>query len=164
MIEFDENLVGDYLGSCRFWVPGKPRGKARPRFNPAAPGARPYTPAATAAYETLVATRYRGERVEADLRLPHVAMVDIVAYYPIPQRYTKAERGQALAGTLQPTAKPDIDNVAKIILDALNGVAWSDDKCVVDLHVAKYHAAVPGVQITIRWYRAWRRKRGGKNS
>ena len=110
-----------------------------------------------------MATRYRAERVEADLRLPHVAMVDIVAYYPIPQRYTKAERADALTGTTQPTAKPDIDNVAKIVLDALNGVAWTDDKCVVDLHVAKYYAAAPGVQITIRWYRAWRRKRGGKN-
>ena len=74
MIEFDESSVGDYLGSCRFWVPGKPRGKARPRFNPAAPGARPYTPAATVAYETLVATRYRAERVEADLRMPHVTV------------------------------------------------------------------------------------------
>ena len=51
-----------------------------------------------------------------------------------------------------------LDNIAKIVLDALNGVAWSDDKCVVDLHVAKYYASVPGVQITIRWYRAWRRK------
>lgn len=160
MIEIDESRVGDYLGSCRFWVPGKPRGKARSRFNPAAPGARPYTPAVTAAYETLVATRYRAERVEVDLRQPHVAMVDIVAYYPIPQRYTKAERAQALTGTLQPTSKPDIDNVAKIVLDALNGVAWSDDQRVVDLHVAKYHAAAPGVQITIRWYLDGHSQRG----
>ena len=162
MTEIDESRIGSYLGSCRFWVPGKPRGKERPRFNPAAPHARPYTPPATAAYETLVAARYRAERVEIDLRQPHIADVDIVAYYPIPKRYTKADRSMALTGTLLPTAKPDIDNIAKIVLDALNGIAWRDDQCVTDLHVAKWHADAPGVQITIRWYVDKRRKRGEK--
>ena len=31
----------------------------------------------------------------------------------------------------------DIDNVAKIVLDALNGVAWEDDAQVVSLTVSK---------------------------
>lgn len=35
------------------------------------------------------------------------------------------------------THKPDIDNVAKIVLDALNGVAWEDDAQVVSLTVSK---------------------------
>lgn len=33
--------------------------------------------------------------------------------------------------------KPDADNVAKLVLDALNGVAWVDDSQVMSLHVVK---------------------------
>ena len=40
---------------------------------------------------------------------------------------------------IRPTKKPDNDNIAKIILDALNGVAYQDDKQVVSLQVEKYY-------------------------
>ena len=33
--------------------------------------------------------------------------------------------------------KPDADNIAKIILDALNGIAFSDDRNITDLKVRK---------------------------
>lgn len=162
MIEIDESRAGDYMGSCRFWVPGKPRGKARPRFNPAAPGARPYTPADTVAYETLVATRYRAERCGFDIRQPHAAFVDIVAYYPIPKSFTQEERALAISGRLLPLVKPDVDNVTKIVLDALNGLAWSDDKRVAGQNTQKFYSDTPGVMVSIRWHRDIRRQRGRK--
>lgn len=34
--------------------------------------------------------------------------------------------------------KPDVDNVAKLVLDALNGVAWVDDTQVTHLSVIKH--------------------------
>ena len=34
--------------------------------------------------------------------------------------------------------KPDADNVAKLVLDALNGVAWADDTQVTELRVRKF--------------------------
>lgn len=37
-----------------------------------------------------------------------------------------------------PQTKPDIDNIAKSVLDALNGVAYIDDKQVYNLTCAKY--------------------------
>ena len=37
------------------------------------------------------------------------------------------------------TFKPDIDNVAKAFLDALNGVAYEDDRCVTSIEVRKAH-------------------------
>lgn len=36
--------------------------------------------------------------------------------------------------------KPDMDNIAKIILDSLNGIAYEDDKQVVELHLYKQFA------------------------
>ena len=38
---------------------------------------------------------------------------------------------------LQPTLKPDTDNIAKIICDGLNGIAYKDDKQIVSLTVLK---------------------------
>lgn len=35
------------------------------------------------------------------------------------------------------TMKPDVDNIVKSVMDALNGVAWVDDKQVVVLHAEK---------------------------
>ena len=35
------------------------------------------------------------------------------------------------------THKPDIDNVAKLVLDGLNGFAYEDDAQVIELHVIK---------------------------
>ena len=39
------------------------------------------------------------------------------------------------------TTRPDVDNYAKCVLDALNGLAYRDDSQVVDLHVVKWVAA-----------------------
>jgi Holliday junction resolvase RusA-like endonuclease len=39
------------------------------------------------------------------------------------------------------TSKPDAENVAKAVLDALTGLAWNDDKQVCDLLIRKRIAA-----------------------
>lgn len=36
------------------------------------------------------------------------------------------------------TEKPDVDNVLKLVMDALNGVAWKDDKQVTEAHIKKH--------------------------
>lgn len=50
------------------------------------------------------------------------------------------------------TGKPDADNLAKSVLDALNGLAWNDDSQVAILSVAKWvgePGAFVGVKATI---------------
>ena len=52
------------------------------------------------------------------------------------------------------TQKPDADNDAKLVLDALNGVAWDDDQQVNDLHVIKRdrtRGTAPRMLVTIEW-------------
>lgn len=47
----------------------------------------------------------------------------------------------------------DVDNLAKQVLDGLNGVAWDDDSQVCDLHVTRrYDRARPRVVVEVR---AW---------
>ncbi len=36
------------------------------------------------------------------------------------------------------TFKPDADNIAKLVMDALNGIAYNDDKQVTELYVRKH--------------------------
>jgi Holliday junction resolvase RusA-like endonuclease len=46
----------------------------------------------------------------------------------------------------------DIDNVAKSILDGLNGVAWQDDSAVRRLVVDRYYSPdAPRADVTIEW-------------
>lgn len=50
--------------------------------------------------------------------------------------------------------KPDADNVAKLVLDALNGVAWADDSQVMSLHVVKSprtRVTSDGMTIRVVW-------------
>lgn len=62
----------------------------------------------------------------------------IRAYFPIPKSWSKKKRAEAENGILKPQ-KPDIDNIAKAILDGLNGIAYIDDKSVFSIKACKYY-------------------------
>ena len=61
----------------------------------------------------------------------------------------KYKRKMIEEGTLYPIVKPDIDNVAKAILDALNGVVYKDDNQIVELHIKKLYSDEPRVIVKI---------------
>ena len=50
---------------------------------------------------------------------------------------------------MRPTVKPDCDNLAKSILDSLNGLAYQDDKQVVELSIKKYYAENAEVRVRL---------------
>ena len=54
-----------------------------------------------------------------------------------------------MAGEEYPTKKPDIDNIVKNILDALNVMAWADDAQVVSLIVSKVWSDNPRVEVVV---------------
>ena len=53
------------------------------------------------------------------------------------------------SGITLPTKKPDCDNIAKIVLDALNGIAYHDDAQVAELTVIKTYSRAPRVLVEI---------------
>lgn len=113
-------------------IKGKIKGKARPRICKG----HAFTPKDTVLYEQLVRSCYKEQDnrfIEGSIR------ANIVAYYKIPKSYTK-KRVQAIReGRELPTKKPDADNIAKIILDSLNGVAFKDDAQVISLSIEKVY-------------------------
>ena len=54
-----------------------------------------------------------------------------------------------LEDQLYPTKKPDIDNIAKCVLDALNKLAYRDDTQVVTLRMEKHYGEIPRVEVEI---------------
>ena len=103
--------------------------KQRPKFSRQGPYVRTYTPAKTANYENLVKVVYQEKYLGQDL-LEGSLSAQIVAYCK-PPKTSKKKLSAMLNGTIRPTKKPDCDNIAKIILDALNDIAYEDDNIVV---------------------------------
>lgn len=130
-----------------FMIPGKPVGKARPRVNTYTH--RAYTPDATKAYESTVRASYINAAPPVERLHVGPLRVEIVAYYPIPKSWNKARKRAALAGETRPEVKPDLDNLVKAILDALNGLAYEDDASVTDLIVRKHYAEIGRVIVRI---------------
>ena len=128
----------------KFAVLGEPKGKARPRFSRYGV----YTAADTATYEQLVAAECHAVMNEKDQM--HAGdpekryKLTVTAFFGIPKSFTKAKTIMAKNGQILPNKKPDGDNILKIICDALNGVAWVDDKQVVDMRVIKKYSADGG--------------------
>ena len=117
-------------------MPGDPRGKGRPRVTRNGT----YTDSETMAYEQKIIAYYR--KTFGSFRWPDNSFiaVKVVAYYPIPKSATKAAKAAMQAGKMFPSRKPDIDNVLKVVLDALNGVAYKDDSRVVCVEAEKKYS------------------------
>ena len=132
---------------ARFFVPGEPVAKGRPRASTIGGKARLYTPAKTQNYENLVRIACA---IIIDVPLPGPCAVSVTAVLPIPQSWSKKRAQAALDGSERPTKRPDLDNYLKAILDGMNGVAFSDDSQVVEIGARKQYGARPGVWVELR--------------
>lgn len=126
-------------------IPGKPVGKARPRFRRAGFKVITYTPPENKKYEKEVARIYKQSIGVLYTDIP--LRVRILAKFPIPESWSKKKK--ALKGEIMPNKKPDLDNIAKIILDGLNGVAYTDDKQVTSMEIEKVYSDEPCVVVYI---------------
>lgn len=129
-----------------FIIPGEPVAKGRPRMTRSG---HVYTPSKTRLYEEHVRVAFKQKR-DAEQFYSYPLRVFIAAYFSIPKSVSKKKR-LAMDGTPH-TKKCDADNVAKAVLDALNGVAFADDSAIHDLHIVKrYTMDEPRVEVTFEW-------------
>lgn len=127
----------------RIVIPGVPKGKGRHRFG----NGHAYTPKETADYEQSVKYIYRncgGIYFETE-----PLSVEITAGYAIPKNTSKRKMEKMISGDILPTKKPDADNIAKIICDSLNGVAYKDDKQIVNIRISKVYMQEPRTIVMI---------------
>lgn len=123
--------------TCDFVVEGKPVGKGRPRFRRMGNFVQTYTPANTAEYEKLVRLRFQNA---GGMITDKPVRVEITAFFTPPKSTKKKDKIEMLANRILPVKKPDCDNIAKIVLDALNKIAYKDDSQVIELTVKKRYA------------------------
>lgn len=118
------------------FVAGIPVAKARPRFTKTG---RTYTPQKTKTWENTIRAFVLASFFKAQTDKP--VGVQLQFNMPRPKSAPK--------GRIYPQAKPDLDNLEKAVLDALNGVVWLDDAQVVNKYAAKVYGARPGVHIVV---------------
>ena len=137
--------MGIYKSTRHFVVHREPFGKVRAHPYVIGKHARMHNDDRNGTYEGIVRSEYLAQVGDVPPFTGPVG-VEICAFFPIAKSNinTKAKRKDWEDGKLLPTIKPDLDNVVKSICDALNGLAWIDDKQVVCLNVAKCYVK-PGM-------------------
>ena len=123
----------------------EPTAKARPRM---ARNGHVYTPRRTADYEKRISEGW----VKANGATPEEGAVNVSIEFglPIPKSYNMKKRAEIDKGRLRPTSKPDVDNLAKAVLDALNGIAYTDDSRIVSLEIYKRYNEEPYVFVKVK--------------
>lgn len=131
-------------------IPGTPMGKERPRHNRYTNAT--YTPEKTKAREEEIALNYRKQY--GGRRFPKECYLELTvrAFMPIPKSATKTVKEKMKSSAIRPTVKPDCDNILKLVADALNGIAYDDDKQIVKMTVAKVYSETPCTEIYINEY------------
>lgn len=133
--------------SVTITLPGDPVAKGRPRFASRAGVPMVYTPAKTLHYESALRAKAR-EVMGGKPPMRGPVSVEMLAQIAIPKSWPVTKRTMALVGEVTP-GKPDIDNYAKIVGDALNGVVWVDDAQVAHLNARKKYGD-PLLVVTVR--------------
>jgi len=127
-----------------FWVAGKPKGKGRPRFG----RGRTYTPKATVDYERLIQDCLKKE-VPDIIPLEGPLSISVTAVFPIPKSWPSGKKELARSGVVWHTARPDSDNILKVVCDALNEIAWHDDSQICLAKISKKYGSWPGLVVVV---------------
>jgi Holliday junction resolvase RusA-like endonuclease len=132
-----------------YMVEGNPIGKGRPKFARRGNFVSAYTPTKTRDYESVIKEAAQKAMGSNEL-LETPVTVAIYITVPIPQSYSKKRSEACLNGSEKPIKKPDIDNIAKCFLDAMNEIVYKDDTQVLTLHITKVYGTVGMVEVMVK--------------
>lgn len=132
-----------------YMVEGNPVGKGRPKFARRGNFVSTYTPTKTRDYETVIKEAAKKAMGSNEL-LETPVTVAIYITVPVPQSYSKKRTEACLKDIERPIKKPDIDNIAKCFLDAMNDIVYKDDTQVLTLHVTKVYGTVGMVEVMVK--------------
>lgn len=130
-------MAADDVSRIAFFVAGKPR--AMQTGSVVTAGGRSFPIRRNATWAAVVGLVARQHAPAVLLEGPLV--VDLLFHFRPPRTATRRRH---------PVVRPDGENLAKGILDALNGVLYHDDSQVVDLLIRKRYSETEGVRVDIR--------------
>jgi len=140
--------------SLSFEIEGEPVPQLRARFTRAG---RTYTPAKSRHWKEHVSRAAKAAAVQLAAPLTGPLRMTVAFSLPIPPSWSKRKKHQAFLNELLPTGKPDVDNLAKAVMDAINDctdadeqpLIWKDDCQVVTLIAAKRYGLTGYVTVHI---------------
>lgn len=108
-----------------------------------------YTPAHTRKYEDyfrFAASQVMGDRPPLDGPLK----VTCLAVMPVPVSFSRRKKADAMAGSIKPTGRPDLDNLWKAAADACNSIVWTDDARITTTVARKRYGDNPRFEIVVQ--------------
>ena len=133
-------------------IDGEPASKLRPRFRVMGKYVQTYTPAKTKKAEQHIKEEIKKQFIRKPFSYPIVVELDF--FFHIPKWYTKKKKQEIAENYYYHTNKPDCDNLAKLVLDAMNGLVYEDDKQIFGLKVTKFYTPDDNERTEIRIKRA----------
>ena len=132
-----------------FDIEGNPVPKGRPRFRRTKTFITTYTPRKTLDFEDQVKKASQDSMGNVE---PLETPISVYLYFrlPIPQSYSKKAVEACLSGSQRHVKRPDLDNLAKSVLDGMNGIVFKDDSQITSLHCTKVYSNVAGVNILVK--------------
>ena len=150
------------MSTLSFHVIGNPVAKGRPRVVRGGKFPRTYTPKKTREWEEVVAAEARqaaweqvGLSDSAVVFDDDLLAVEIAFYLPIPKSWSKKKTWEA-NGAMQELGalhgrRPDLDNLVKSVLDAMDGIVFRDDAQIGKVTAEKrYRSALGGPCVYVR--------------
>lgn len=142
------------MWDIEFTVPGRPRGKG------SLYGRFPHHPKKTVEWQSAVAMAASAAMVNAGLR-PTTGRVKvlIVAGFQRPKNHYGTGRNADKLKSSAPEShiqKPDVDKLARSVLDGLTGIVYSDDSQVTGLRICKIwlpRDIEEGVEVRVEIYK-----------
>lgn len=74
----------------------------------------------------------------------------LLFFLPIPKATSKVKRRQMIDRFILPVVKPDEDNLAYIVTNALKGLVYEDDRQICEKHVYKVYDELPRTEIIVK--------------
>lgn len=127
--------------TCVITIPGLPVSQARPRFARLPNGVRTYNTPEVTNYRALV--QMCAAQAEGKPKKPWDCPLAMSIHVFVPRPKSRPKREQF------PDRKPDLDNLAKLLCDALEGIIYTNDSRVITLLTQKSYDANPRVTVDI---------------
>lgn len=129
---------------------GSVRGQGRPRTRLMGRTAVIYKADVDREYEWMIQWAYQAKYGNEE-PIQGAFGIQIKAVLEPPKSASKKRQAQMLQGYINPTTKPDTDNVVKAVLDALNGIAFEDDKNCISINAMKVYGTDERIEVILTY-------------
>lgn len=128
-----------------FEITGSPTPQKQTRFFRRANFVQTYDPSSKA--KTMLQWQVMPYAPKEPLLCP--IQMDLTFYFDIPKTTSGVRRRQMLNGVMHHTKRPDVDNCAYLITNALKKIFYEDDSQIIDLTLHKRYGEFPKTVVKI---------------